>query len=317
MNKLRDSLSFFNMVEYVQEGDIMKKIIIYILAILSCTCLFACGQANNEEIQNDDPIVEEKAELATVSEKVVYEDKHISITVKESTIGFAENQFNFPLRLSFTNKTNQEITISNEYTLINDIFVQHNYPLIVTISPKSSVEYDWLFDDIAHAHQNIKTIGSISFCLNKYIGNQVERTDVIRVESDHKDYVQKINTEGKILIDEQGYKIIGQDAELRSESEYYCWFYLENNTNEEVLFQIEPVSVNGFVIKTKSMPRTLFPANAKGYISLIFTEEDIEKYDLNPINRMYVEVSVLDDLGPHHYGEEIVKNRSVKVEYGE
>mgnify|MGYP003296284111 CR=1 FL=1 len=46
-------------------------------------------------------------------------------------------------------------------------------------------------------------------------------------------------------------------------------------------------------------------------------EEDIEEYDLNPINRMYVEVSVLDDLGPHHYGEEIVKNRSVKVEYGE
>ena len=63
------------------------------------------------------------------------------------------------------------------------------------------------------------------FCLNKYIGNQVERTDVIRVESDHKDYVQKINTKGKVLIDEQGYKIIGQDAELR-QSEYYCWFYL-------------------------------------------------------------------------------------------
>ena len=61
----------------------MKRIL-YIIFI-SFLCLTGCSQVNHEP---DNPEIEEKAELATVSEQVVYEDKHISITVKESIIGF-------------------------------------------------------------------------------------------------------------------------------------------------------------------------------------------------------------------------------------
>lgn len=300
----------------------MKKIILYISAILSCMTLFACGQTNNEEIKNDDPIVE-KAELATVSEKVVYEDNELIVTVKESIVGFAENQFMFPLNLSFKNKTNAELTVSEECVLINDVFVEHNYFLNVTMNPKETVEYEWYFDENHYERIGIHTIGSISFALVKYedIGNdyKTSRTDMIRIESDHKDYVQKMNSEGTVLIDEQGFRIVAQEAELdaEGEKEYNCWFYIENNTDKGVWFQIEKMSVNGFVIKTSTMPRDYVPANTKGYKSLLFSEDDIEKYGLNPIDRMYIEVAVLDDLGPHHYGEEIVKNRSVKVEYGE
>ena len=284
--------------------------------------LFACGQTNNEEIKNDDPIVE-KAELATVSEKVVYEDNELIVTVKESIVGFAENQFMFPLNLSFKNKTNTELTVSEECVLINDVFVEHNYFLNVTMNPKETVEYEWYFDENHYERIGIHTIGSISFALVKYedIGNdyKTSRTDMIRIESDHKDYVQKMNSEGTVLIDEQGFRIVAQEAELdaEGEKEYNCWFYIENNTDKGVWFQIEKMSVNGFVIKTSTMPRDYVPANTKGYKSLLFSEDDIEKYGLNPIDRMYIEVAVLDDLGPHHYGEEIVKNRSVKVEYGE
>lgn len=300
----------------------MKKIILYLLVILSCTNLFACGQTDNEEIPNEDPIVE-KAELSTVSEKVVYEDNELIVTVKEGIIGFAENQFMFPLNLSFKNKTNTELTVSEECVRINDVLVEHNYFLNVTMNPQEIVEYEWYFDADYYERIGINTIGSISFALIKYedIGNdyKTSRTDMIRIESDHKDYVQKMNSEGTVLIDEHGFKIVAQEAELdtEGEKEYNCWFYIENNTDEGVWFQIEKMSVNGFVIKTSTMPRDYVPANTKGYKSLLFTEDDIEKYGLNPIDRMYIEVAVLEDLGPHHYGEEIVKNRSVKVEYGE
>lgn len=311
------------MVELVQEGEIMKKIFLYTLAILSCMTLFACGQANNEEIENDDPIVEEKEELATVTEKVVYEDNELIVTVKESVIGFAENQFMFPLNLSFKNKTNTELTVSEECVLINDVFVEHNYFLNVTMNPKETVEYEWYFEENNYKRTGIHTIGSISFGLIKYEKNgndyKTSRTDMIRIESDHNDYVQKMNTEGTVLIDEQGFKIVAQEAELdvEGEKEYNCWFYIENNTDKGTWFQIEKMSVNGFVIKTSTMPRDYVPANTKGYKSILFTEDDIEKYGLNPIDRMYIEVAVLEDLGPHSYGEEIIKNRSVKVEYGE
>ena len=105
---------------------------------------------------------------------------------------------------------------------------------------------------------------------------------MIRIESDHKDYVQKMNTEGTLLIDEQGFKIVAQEAELdvEGEKEYNCWFYLENNTDKGTWFQIEKMSVNGFVIKTSTMPRDYVPANTKGYKSILFTEDDIEKYGL-------------------------------------
>ena len=200
----------------------MKKIILYISAILSCMTLFACGQTNNEEIKNDDPIVE-KAELATVSEKVVYEDNELIVTVKESIVGFAENQFMFPLNLSFKNKTNAELTVSEECVLINDVFVEHNYFLNVTMNPKETVEYEWYFDENHYERIGIHTIGSISFALVKYedIGNdyKTSRTDMIRIESDHKDYVQKMNSEGTVLIDEQGFRIVAQEAELDAEGE--------------------------------------------------------------------------------------------------
>ena len=311
------------MVELVREGEIMKKIFLYTLAILSCMTLFACGQANNEEIENDNPIIEEKAELATVTKQVVYEDDQLIVTVHDNIIGFAENQFSFPLKLTFENKTNKELTVSEECVLINDVLVENNNMLTATMNPKESVEYDWWFDDNAYSRNNIKTMSNISFMLIKYEkkGNdyKTSRTDLIRIESDHKDYVQKMNTEGTVLIDEQGFKIVAQEAELdvEGEKEYNCWFYLENNTDKGTWFQIEKMSVNGFVIKTSTMPRDYVPANTKGYKSILFTEDDIEKYGLNPIDRMYIEVAVLEDLGPHSYGEEIIKNRSVKVEYGE
>ena len=240
-------------------------------------------------------IVEEKAELATVSEKVVYEDNELIVTVKESVVGFAENQFMFPLNLSFKNKTNTELTVSEECVLINDVFVEHNYFLNVTMNPKETVEYEWYFEENNYKRTGIHTIGSISFGLIKYEKNgndyKTSRTDLIRIESDHKDYVQKMNTEGTVLIDEQGFKIVAQEAELdvEGEKEYNCWFYLENNTDKGTWFQIEKMSVNGFVIKTSTMPRDYVPANTKGYKSILFTEDDIENGDQYTTSKILAE----------------------------
>ena len=130
---------------------------------------------------------------------------------------------------------------------------------------------------IANESKKYKYIGLIKYEKN---GNdyKTSRTGLIRIESDHKDYVQKMNTEGTVLIDEQGFKIVAQEAELdvEGEKEYNCWFYLENNTDKGTWFQIEKMSVNGFVIKTSTMPRDYVPANTKGYKSILFTEDDID-----------------------------------------
>ncbi len=300
----------------------MKKIIVFVLCILSMLNLTACTPQNSSSNNKNETYIE-KGELSTIKEQIVYEDKQLSVTARESVVGFTDDQWYFGLKLSFTNKTNSQLSVSHESVLINDVFVEHNYLLNVTMNPKETVEYEWGFDENAYKRIGIKTIGSISFDLAKYekVGNdyKVSRSDMIRIETDKKDYVQKVITDGNVLIDEQGYKIVAQEAELFSdgEKEYYCWFYVENNTDEAVRFQLEKMSVNGFVIKTKTLPRTYVPKQTKGYIKLTFTAKDIVEYKLEPIERMYVEVAVLEDIDPHSFGEEIIKNRSLKVTYTE
>ncbi len=300
----------------------MKKIIYVIYVLTLVLGLSACGTSNGENVdlnKPETPVI--KGEVSKIKEQVIYEDKQIKVTIHDSDVGFVDNMTSFVLPLKIQNKTGHELVVVNESVLINDIVLENYNLLNETIKAKSTNEVSWLFEDYMYIRHGFGTIASISFDFIKYetVNNnyKVSRTDMIRVESDHKDYVHTINDEGKVLVNDKGYKIVAQEAELFTDGdkEYKCWFYVENMSGVDAAFQIKKVSVNGYVVKNSSYPRFIVPTNSKGYISLVFTEDDIENYKLNPIDRMYVEVAVVEDLDAHSYGEEIIKNQSVGVYY--
>ena len=300
----------------------MKKTLYLIYVLFLMFGLSACGTSNGDNVdigKQETPII--KGEESKIKEQVIYEDKQIKVTIYDSDVGFVDNMTSFVLPLKIQNKTSHELVVVVDSVLINDIVLTNYNLLNETIKAKSTNEVSWIFEDYMYTRHGFGTIASISFDLIKYetINNnyKVSRTDLIRIESDHKDYVHTINGEGKVLVDEKGYKIVAQEAELFTdgEKEYYCWFYVENMSGIDAAFQIKKVSVNGYVVKNSSHPRFIVPTNSKGYISLVFTEDDIENYKLNPIDRIYVEVAVVEDLDAHSYGEEIIKNQSFGVYY--
>ena len=142
----------------------------------------------------------------------------------------------------------------------------------------------------------ISTIQSLE--MNLYIidadtWDEIDESDVILIETDAVDYVQKIDDSGKLAYEDDEIRIIVKT--LESEESFWgseLYLFIENKSDRKITVQTRDCSVNGFMIDPLFSCEV--SAGKMAYDSLAFMETDLEDNDITEIETIEVSFYLFD-----------------------
>lgn len=244
----------------------------------------------NEKDEQNKGIETENGE-ASVEETVIYDKNDIVVTVK----GLEESLFyGAEFNVLIENNSDVNILVQTRNTSINGFMMDPLFSCEVAAGKKANDSISFMSSDLEIA--GISTIQSLE--LNLYVvdadtWDEIDESDVILIETDAVDYVQKIDDSGKLAYEDDEIRIIVKT--LESEESFWgseLYLFIENKSDKNIIVQTRDCSVNGFMIDP------LFSCEvAKGkmaYDSLTFMEADLEDNDIIEIETIEVSFYLFD-----------------------
>lgn len=202
-----------------------------------------------ENTENDEEIAEDEIgnEKASVAETVIYDQNNIAVTVK----GLEESLFyGAEFNVLIENNSDVNIIVQSRNASINGFMMDPVFSCEVAAGKKANDSISFMSSDLEIA--GISTIQSLE--MNLYIidadtWDEIDESDVILIETDAVDYVQKIDDSGKLAYEDDEIRIIVKT--LESEESFWgselCLF-IENKSDRKITVQTRDCSVNGFMI---------------------------------------------------------------------
>lgn len=293
--------------------------LIYILSM--CFLLVACGSTTNDinvndgndkspdntrnvnESNKDD---EKQTESnTTMTEKVLADSKGVKITAQSldsSLLGPS-------LKVLIENNSNQNITTQARLVSINGYMVDSSFSADVAAGKKMNDSIVFLLNDIEN--DKIGDIGEIELQLAVFDSDTWDDlfvTDFVTVTVGKNTPTVTADTEGDVLYDEKGLKIIHKG--LAEESSIFgdeVVFYIENNTKDTVTVQSRDVSINGFM--SEVVFSVEITPNKKAYEGMVFL--DLEDNGIEKIEDVELYFEVIDE----ESWDTIAKSKVIKLSY--
>lgn len=246
-----------------------------------------------ENTENDEEIAEDEIgnEKASVAETVIYDQNNIAVTVK----GLEESLFyGAEFNVLIENNSDVNIIVQSRNASINGFMMDPVFSCEVAAGKKANDSISFMSSDLEIA--GISTIQSLE--MNLYIidadtWDEIDESDVILIETDAVDYVQKIDDSGKLAYEDDEIRIIVKT--LESEESFWgselCLF-IENKSDRKITVQTRDCSVNGFMIDPLFSCEV--SAGKMAYDSLAFMETDLEDNDITEIETIEVSFYLFD-----------------------
>ena len=272
----------------------MKKIII-VLVVMLALVVTGCGSSSKKSDNNKNAKgienVSKGDTKANIKEQVILDENGVKITMK--SIDYS-SRYDVEIKLLVENNTDDDISVQVDDLSINDIMIYPVFYANVNAGKKVNETIDLSKEDLELA--NITTIGTIELSINVYNPNtwkDITTKKGIKVETDAKNYVQKYNTDGKLLYDQEGIKIyflkLDQSNSLWGADMY---LYIENNTKQNITVQANDVSVNGYMIDP--MFSATVNAGKKIYDTITFFNSDLDKNEITDIKEVELKFDIFD-----------------------
>lgn len=237
----------------------MKKYI----ALLLLSSLLICGcSGHTQEFQDTefdkstsslniteetDAQVTEYLSIVSVNETVLYDGDGIKLTL----IGMEETYSGIDFKVLAENNTDNDIAISCDDIIVNGITMYGDLYISIAAGKKAN-------DEISFSYSNLEFSGIEEIC---YVETKeckiVETTEYntigrfsFRFETT-SDYVQNIDSQGNILYDEGGIRIISKGWAQSNIGDIVTGegivLLIQNKTETDILVQADNASVNGFM----------------------------------------------------------------------
>ncbi len=279
----------------------MKKLLCLLMAAMVVFSFAACSSGNDATDEKGKVAVgAEKSdsetagfdpEDVTVEEQVVYDANDVKVTVK--SISF-DGYFGPELKVLIENNTAEDITVCTSDSTVNGLVVDCSLYCDVPAGKKANDTITVYDADMERS--GIEIIKDIEFKLYATDSNydKVFESDYIVVNtSAPESYVQKIDDSGYVAVDDGNVKIVIK----KIEDEESIWgsevlVYLENNTDKDLTFQCEDVSVNGFAIDPFFSSDV--PAGKKAFDTITFSDTDLEDNDIEDITDMELRFEMIN-----------------------
>ena len=270
-----------------------NKLIIFLLLPLLFISVVGCGNSSDsktepfakKEKQNDSANKKDNNQTtnkqkAKIEETVIMDRDNIKITAKSINYdGFMGPE----IKLLIENNSDKNITVQTDNFTINDLVVDALFSADVAAGKKATDEITLSEDELKMS--NINTIKEIEFDINvmeeeTYDDIFVEKNIVIK--TDAKNYTQKYNTYGTLLVNQDGIiiYILGL-AKTDSIFGKEVILYIENNNDQEYTVQVDNFSVNGFMATTYFS--ATIPAHKKAYDTITISDDDLKENDIDKI----------------------------------
>lgn len=298
------------------------KLIKFVYVLSICIFLVACQSSSNDSNVNDgnhknpdntasindnkkDDEKQPEANNNTRIEKVLADNNGVKITAQS-----LESSLLGPgLKVLIENNTKQNITTQARLVSINGYMVDNSFSADTTAGKKANESIVFLLSETEKA--KIGEIGEIELKLNVFNSDTWDDlfvTDFLTVTVGKNTPTVAADTEGDVLFDEKGFKIIHKG--LTEEGSIFgkeVLFYIENNSNDIVTVQSRDVSVNGFM--SEVVFSVEIAPNKKVYEGLIFL--DLEENGIEKIEDLELYFEIIDD----ESWDTITRTEGLKLSY--
>ena len=135
----------------------------------------------------------------------------------------------------------------------------------------------------------IDVIGQIEVYFHMYDSetwDDIAKTDCITIKTSMYDQMDKtVDDAGQVLYDKDGIKIIGKYVDETSFWGAGIVVYIENNTDKNVLIQVDNLSVNGFTLGSAIFSSDVY-AGKKAFDDITLFSSELEENDIKSVEEV-------------------------------
>lgn len=250
----------------------------------------ATTQTSSESTKPSESKKVEKAET-TIDEQVLVDANDVKITAK----GFEKGGFmGDELKLLIENNSSEDIIVQLDALIVNDYMVNDLFSEDVAAGKKANAEVNLLSSELESA--GIDNIGQIEMRF-KYIEpdtfHTFYTTDLVSLKTNQFDQMDTTpNDDGKELYNANGFRIVGKYVEEDTVWGNAVILYLENNTDQNVTFQCEDMSVNGFMVNP-IFSSTVYP-HKKAVSDITLFESNLEENGIESVDDIELTFRILN-----------------------
>lgn len=277
-----------------------KKIFLSLFILLALITITGCGgnKSNNsgnvkdvQDVEQNESNDSKKLSKANITETVILDKEGIKVTAKS----ISYDSWSGPeIKVLVENNSSENVTIQARKFSINGIMIDPTFSAEVNAGKKANDTIAISSSELEAAQ--ISTIKDIEFGLDVFNSdswNDIFKQEGIKLETNAKDYVQKYNTDGKLVVDQNNIKIYvlkKDDKDSFWGAEIYV--YIENNSSQDITVQARDVSIDGFMIDPTFSSDV--SAGKKAYDTITFHESDLKDNDITDIKEIELKFDVFN-----------------------
>ena len=264
----------------------MKKYLALLLVVLVTLTMVGCGKSKKEE-KAPKAVTNTKTETITkanIEETVIMDEEGIKVTAKSLSYGKNSTE----IKLLIENNTETDLTFSANALSINDIMIEAGLYANVSAGKKSNESITLYSEDLNTA--NITALKDIEFVLEASVNGgsyDTVATSDVSLTTDVKNYTQKYNTKGTVVVDDQDVKIyvLGKKVDKKYK-DVDIELYIENNSDKTIRVSTDGESIDGVMVDA-SFFATVKPGK-KAYDSISLYGDDLEEEGIKDFSEMDV-----------------------------
>lgn len=273
----------------------MKKIICIILAIVMACGLIGCG-GNNDEIASAPNATSAPTPLTTetsIQETVIVDNDILTITAKSFSAD--ASIFGPSIKLLIENHSDKTIVVQTLNASVNGFMIDTTFSSTIGPGKKSYDNLTFNSTDLKDA--NITTLNDIEFVIYAFDNDtwdSVFTSDIINIQTSSINEIESnYNSDGDEIFNNDSVKIIYQGMRDDPYWGIEFVFYIENNSDKNIIVQVNTISINGFMVDSIMSPTIC--ANKKIVEGLTALQTDLENNEITELENMEISFKIIDE----------------------
>ena len=233
-----------------------------------------------------------KKEKPTIEEAVVFEKDGIKITAKEYT---TDSIWGDGIKFLLENDTDKNITVGITALIVNDFMINDTF--VAEIAAGKKTNETMKLSTTALNAAGIDVIGQIEVYFHMYDSDtwdDIAKSDCITIKTSLYDKMDKtVDDAGQVLFDQDGIKIVGKYVDESSFWGAGIVLYIENNTDKNVLIQVDNFSVNGFTLSSVLFSCDVY-AGKKAVDDVTLLSSELEENDIKSVDEVTLKFVIIN-----------------------
>ncbi len=219
----------------------------------------------------------------TIDEQVLMDAEGVKVTALKYT---EDELYGDGIKILIENNSDKNVGITSDATIVNDYMLTDLFSSEVAAGKKSNETIYLMSSELKAA--GIENVGQIEIYLHLYDPDTYETTytaDPVTIKTNKYDEMDtEPNDDGQELYNDNGFRIVGKYVDEDTIWGNGIVLYLENNTDQNVTFQCDDMSVNGYMM-TPYFSSTVY-AGKKAISEITLMQSELDDNGIDSVDNV-------------------------------